>query len=271
MRRIVVVMLVATAALVFTGAPAGAQASDAAGMEQEFVSLLNDLRSEKGLAPLAHHDELVGKARNWSATMAAEGRIWHSNLRDGITAPWRRLGENVGMGGSVRALHDALVASPGHYANLIDPEYNHIGIGVVIDADGTIFVSQEFMELAPAATGGDIEAPASAGSEAPADGTGTPKAAAGRAAAPTPSPARVKGESPRAAPAAAVVQAPAEPTTDADLRERSDDDETAAASTSTMTPARSTTAAHALTLIATVLLAAVATGAQDILARRITR
>lgn len=164
MRKIVATMLFAVAML-SGGAAAHAQANEPRGMEQEFVSLVNDLRASEGLAPLAIHTELVQKGRGWSATMADDGDIWHSHLPDGITAPWRRLGENVGKGGSVRALHDALVASPSHYANLVDAGFTHLGVGVVIDGNGTIFVSQEFMELQP------VPAPAGATAAPPARNT----------------------------------------------------------------------------------------------------
>ena len=150
MRKIVVVLAVFATLSLAGASPAAAQEPGPVEMEREFVSLINDLRATQGLSALAVHDELVGKARRWSATMAAEGDIWHSDLRDGITVAWRRLGENVGMGGSVRSLHDAFVASPHHYENLVDPGFNYVGLGVVVDPDGTIFVSQEFMELAPA-------------------------------------------------------------------------------------------------------------------------
>ena len=81
--------------------------------------------------------------------MAAGNRIWHSTLSDGITADWQKLGENVGMGGSVDGLHNAFVASPHHYENLVDPAFTQVGIGIAMNGD-TIFVAEEFMQLMPA-------------------------------------------------------------------------------------------------------------------------
>ena len=94
-------------------------------------------------------DNLVAKARAWSAGMADAGRIWHSTLSDGVTADWKKLGENVGMGGSVDGLHTAFVNSPHHYENLVDPAFEYVGIGVVRNG-GTIYVSEVFMQLMPA-------------------------------------------------------------------------------------------------------------------------
>lgn len=148
--------LVTTTALLMLGAvitPSQAQA-DHDGLvndpdkEAEFVTMINDLRQSEGLDTLEVHEQLAAKARDWSHTMAEAGEIWHSELPDGITVDWKRLGENVGMGGSVEALHQAFIDSPGHYQNLIDPGFRHVGLGVTVDADGTIFVSEVFMELA---------------------------------------------------------------------------------------------------------------------------
>jgi hypothetical protein len=128
--------------------PASAQA-DTTSDEAAFVAKINDLRAGKGLPPLQVNANLVAKARDWSAGMAAAGRIWHSTLSDGVTENWRKLGENVGMGGSVDGLHRAFVNSPYHYENLVDPAFGHVGIGIVMNGS-TIYVTQVFMQLMPA-------------------------------------------------------------------------------------------------------------------------
>ena len=33
----------------------------------------------------------------------------------------------------VRASFDGLVASPGHYANMTHPDFNHLGVGVAVE------------------------------------------------------------------------------------------------------------------------------------------
>jgi hypothetical protein len=130
--------------------PASAQA-DTAGDEAVFVAKINDLRAGKGLSPLQVNANLVAKAREWSAGMAAAGRIWHSTLSDGVTENWKKLGENVGMGGSVDGLHRAFVNSPHHYENLVDPAFGHVGIGIVVNGN-TIYVTEVFMQLMPVKT-----------------------------------------------------------------------------------------------------------------------
>jgi hypothetical protein len=128
--------------------PAGARA-DSVSDEATFVAKINALRAGQGLPALQVNDNLVAKARAWATTMASANKIWHSTLSDGITLDWQKLGENVGMGGSVDGLHAAFVASPHHYENLVDPAFTQIGIGIAMNGN-TMFVAEEFMELMPA-------------------------------------------------------------------------------------------------------------------------
>ena len=117
------------------------------GAEGDFIARTNALRASKGLGGLSINGTLAAKARNWAEHMAAVGAISHSNLSDGAPPEWQRLGENVGRGPSVDAIHNALVASPDHYANLTDPGFQSIGVGVV-NANGTYYVAEVFMESA---------------------------------------------------------------------------------------------------------------------------
>ncbi len=127
--------------------PAAAQAGTVSD-EAAFVAKINELRATKGLAPLQVNANLTAKARAWSAGMAAAGKIWHSTLSDGVTEDWKKHGENVGMGGTVDGLHRAFVNSPGHYANLVEPVFGHVGIGIVMNGS-TIYVTEVFMQLMP--------------------------------------------------------------------------------------------------------------------------
>lgn len=172
------------------------------GMEAEFVSRINSVRAGKGLPTLAVHDNLVSKARGWSRTMAEAGEIWHSNLPDGITVPWKRLGENVGVGPDVPGLHDAFVASPKHYENLVNPDFEYIGIGITTTSDGTIYVNQMFMQPpASAAPAPPQSSDPPSGGQASSGGTKAPKSN-------TPPATRAPssgGPAPTAAPAPAVT------------------------------------------------------------------
>jgi hypothetical protein len=76
--------------------------------------------------------------------MADDGTIYHNkNLSNEVGGDWWALGENVGMGPTCKAIHDAFMASPGHKANILDLDYNQAGIGVEIK-DDTVYVTEVF-------------------------------------------------------------------------------------------------------------------------------
>ena len=77
----------------------------------------------------------------------ADNYICHASpISAGVTHPWAKLGENVGTGPDVGSVMSAFIASPGHYANIIDPEFTHIGVGVVWDGN-RMFTTHRFMKL----------------------------------------------------------------------------------------------------------------------------
>jgi len=183
--------------------PATAQA-DSADDESSFVTKINELRASKGLPSLQVNANLVAKARAWSAGMAAAGKIWHSTLSDGVTADWKKLGENVGMGGSVDGLHKAFVASPHHYDNLVDPAFGQVGIGIVMSGT-TMFVTEVFMQLMPAKTAPIVTLPTTPITLPQLTTTTTAKPPAPKPTAPKPAVAAVK---PAAAPTTTTTTAP---------------------------------------------------------------
>src|SRR5207249_6003284 len=60
-----------------------------------------------------------------------------------ISGNWWAAGENVGMGPSCSSIQDAFMSSPGHKANILDRDYNQVGVGVSVK-DGTIYVTVDF-------------------------------------------------------------------------------------------------------------------------------
>ena len=142
----VAVTLVTSVSMEPAAASTGAQ-------ELEFATKLNELRVSRGLAPLATKGALFDTARSWAGQMQAASGISHNpSLASQGPAGWRRLGENVGMGYDVQGLHDAFVASPMHFRNMIDPAFDSIGVGVVHAPDGQIFVTVNFMTSGAPAT-----------------------------------------------------------------------------------------------------------------------
>lgn len=139
--------------LLVVGLLAATPADANSGHEQRFIQLINQTRAGAGLAPLTANGELTGQARSWANSMASSDNLAHaSDISRGISAPWTVLGENVGVHGiqDVDQLYAAFVASPGHYANIIDPRYTHVGVGVVVTDAGKLWTTHRFMAVATA-------------------------------------------------------------------------------------------------------------------------
>ncbi len=128
-------------------------AADELGDEAQFVAMINEVRASEGLGTLEIDLELRTEARVWADQLRQDDELSHaSDLSVGITSYWLKLGENVGVApqDQIEALFDAFVASPDHYANLIDPDFTTVGIGVTYGDDGRIWTAHRFM-----ATGAD--------------------------------------------------------------------------------------------------------------------
>jgi uncharacterized protein YkwD len=54
------------------------------------------------------------------------------------------MAENIAVSNSVQSAFNALVASSGHYANMVNPTFTEIGSGVWADAGGRVWVTQVF-------------------------------------------------------------------------------------------------------------------------------
>lgn len=150
----VAAVLLALASVLVAAATAPAGAATAA-EQQEWLARINDLRASRGLGPLALDTEQNGLAQERADVNAANGVLAHTpSLTAGVTENWLKLGENVGVGPDVATIFSAFVNSPRHYANLVDPAFTHIGIGVTIDGSGRMWVTHRFLQLATAGTGG---------------------------------------------------------------------------------------------------------------------
>jgi uncharacterized protein YkwD len=120
--------------------------------EQTFFDRTNALRSSRGVATLRDHDALNQKAELWARHLAETGVLAHSQVPQSLEAlPWHLLGENVGVtsdrSNPLRTLQDQLAASPAHRANLLNEQFDHMGVGVAESADGRVWVVEVFADL----------------------------------------------------------------------------------------------------------------------------
>jgi len=124
-----------------------------AGPEGTLVSKINSSRASSGLSPLETYWDLTDDARAHSTRMMDRGEIYHSQSLAGVTGVWQKLGENVGMGVDLNALHSAFMNSPSHRGNILG-DYNYVGVGVKTDETGVSWVTVIFMKAAAGLNGG---------------------------------------------------------------------------------------------------------------------
>ena len=127
------------------GLSAGARAQAPLGCPNDFelavLELVNDERALVGLPPLDMDVRLSEAAQLHSDDMGVNGYFSHTS-QDGTTfdqrivaagyTPWYALGENIAAGQNTPEwVMDAWMNSPGHRANILNPDFDHIGIGYV--------------------------------------------------------------------------------------------------------------------------------------------
>ena len=134
--------------MLLIAAPALAQTNDPAAAE-EMVRFVNQERQSRGLAPLVVDQKLAQAARRHSELMASTGELEHvigseARLPQRITGlRFDASGENVALSSSPARAHDGLMHSPGHRANILDPQYNAIGVAVIRTAQG-LYITEDF-------------------------------------------------------------------------------------------------------------------------------
>ncbi|MBE9059440.1 CAP domain-containing protein [cf. Phormidesmis sp. LEGE 11477] len=106
--------------------------------EQEVLKLTNNFRQRNGLKPLSLDQNLEKAADAHTKAMATDDFFSHTG-KDG-SEPWDRaeragyesgfVGENIAAGyGTPKAVVDGWIDSPGHRANMLESDYNEIGLG----------------------------------------------------------------------------------------------------------------------------------------------
>jgi hypothetical protein len=181
----------ATAAAV---APASAFASTYA-FEAQFVANMNAARQASGLAPYSVAGDLSSVARSHSAQMASQQSLYHNPGLTTQVQNWQAVGENVGEGPTVSDIHTAFMNSPEHRANILDHDFTQVGVGVSVDKNGIIWVTEDFRKPMYS-SGGSSASTSHTGSTSPTHGSSThststysaPSSHSSSVAAPRPAP-----------------------------------------------------------------------------------
>jgi len=146
----VAVALAALGGNIARSAPASAATAtpvlDAPHIALAFAWAVDVERGERGLPALYLDQVEASAALHWSTVMASADVLAHDPRAQASVAAadpgWRNWGENVGVGPTPQAVEAALMASPGHRANILG-NYTRMGIGVVVAA-GNIWVTERF-------------------------------------------------------------------------------------------------------------------------------
>lgn len=117
------------------------------------VDLVNQERIKAGLQPLTVDPKLTELARLKAQDMVKNNYFDHISptygspfdmmRHAGIT--YRTAGENIAAASSVERAHTALMNSSGHRANILNPNFTRIGIGIVPDPTYGLMISQMFI------------------------------------------------------------------------------------------------------------------------------
>lgn len=109
--------------------------------EARMLDLINAERARSGAPSLSVDPTILDVARDYSRKMFAGGFFAHVDPTG--RTPFDRMraggvrfaaaGENLALAPTVQLAHDGLMNSPGHRANILNPRYRRVGIGV---ADG---------------------------------------------------------------------------------------------------------------------------------------
>jgi uncharacterized protein YkwD len=127
-------------------------------IEQRLLELANQARRQAGIAPLMSDSGLSQAARTHAQAMLDARRLSHQftgeptlpqRLADATSLPLDQEAENVALDYGAVEGHEHLMLSPPHRANLLNPAYNVVGLGVVRSGD-RLYIVQDFGHALPA-------------------------------------------------------------------------------------------------------------------------
>ncbi|MGM0827781.1 MAG: CAP domain-containing protein [Bacillota bacterium] len=123
------------------------------GFEFQLFDLTNATRVEKGLNALSWDDQVRDTARKHSLDMAKQNYFSHTNLKgetpfdrmEEDQVAFRTAGENLAYGqlSSIFA-HEGLMNSKGHRENILQPHYEHLGVGVAFNGKAQPYFTENF-------------------------------------------------------------------------------------------------------------------------------
>ena len=123
-------------------------------IEKELLSHINKERKNRNLTLLIFSTELSRLARRHSQDMADHKNLSHisssgKTLRERLREEgiyFVKSGENIAFSETFLPdiIHQSLMESPGHRTNIISPEFNQVGIGVINKETQGYYITQNF-------------------------------------------------------------------------------------------------------------------------------
>jgi uncharacterized protein YkwD len=133
----VTLLLLAVTGLGLVASPVSARSTEEV-LEEQFLAQLNAERAARG-APAMQAEAVLGQASDvWSASMASRRSLNHSS--DGRA-------EIIGRGWWTGQVTNAWMRSPSHRNLVVDPNLRYVGVGVVCDDGGQMWVTVQFRRL----------------------------------------------------------------------------------------------------------------------------
>lgn len=122
--------------------------------EMRMLEMVNDARSDAGVAPLKYSARLTKAARAHSLEMWKKRYFEHRSPVKGepqdrmaeAGAVFSLSGENIAMAPDVGIAHGGLMKSEGHRRNILDPSFRQVGIGCIKTPGYGLMFTQDFTD-----------------------------------------------------------------------------------------------------------------------------
>jgi uncharacterized protein YkwD len=133
--------------------------------EQRLLELANQSRQQSGAPPLRLDSGLSQAARIHAQAMLQARQLSHQfsgepslpqRLADATALQLDQEGENVALDYDADHGHEHLMLSPPHRANLLNPAYNVVGLGVVRSGD-RLYIVQDFGHALPSYSPAEVK------------------------------------------------------------------------------------------------------------------
>lgn len=132
------------------------QSQNIAVLEKELLEWINKERTARSLSPLRYSSDLRDVALGHSGDMASRLRLTHISTDGGSYQDrlvdarlyFIQIGENVAASETYVAefIHQGFMESPEHRDNILNPDFDTVGIGIAYVKDKMYYITQDFFQ-----------------------------------------------------------------------------------------------------------------------------